>query len=69
MWNTLDNTVGFRFYRRKSLGEGLWVGASKSGLSFGKRGQRLSGSLGRRGPRGSLRIMKGISYLFGGKRR
>jgi hypothetical protein len=61
--------VGFRIYRRKSLGKGLWVGASKSGVSFGRRGKRLSGSVGRRGPGGSLRIMKGLSYLFGRKRR
>jgi hypothetical protein len=62
--------VGFRIYRRKSLGKGLWAGVSKSGVSFGRRGRRLSGSVGRRrGPGGSVRIMKGISYLFGGKRR
>jgi hypothetical protein len=26
--------MGFRLYRRKSLGHGLWAGASKSGLAL-----------------------------------
>jgi hypothetical protein len=54
----------FRFYRRKSLGGGLWVGLSKSGLSAGRRGRRVSGSVGSRGPRGSIRLLKGLSYFF-----
>lgn len=58
-----------RYQRRKSLGGGFWAGLSKSGPSFGRRGKRLSLSVGPRGPRGSFRIMKGLSYLFGGKGR
>jgi hypothetical protein len=54
----------FRFYRRKSLGNGLWAGLSKSGVSVGRRGRRVSGSLGRRGPRVSVRLAKGLSYIF-----
>jgi hypothetical protein len=56
--------MGFRFYRRKSLGRGLWVGLSKSGPSIGRRGQRGSVSVGSRGPGASVRIAKGLSYLF-----
>ena len=54
----------FRFYRRKSLGNGFWVGASKSGLSVGRRGQRGSASVNRRGVGGSVRLMRGLSYMF-----
>jgi len=56
--------VGFRFYRRKSLGSGLWAGVSKSGLSLGKRGRGGSISLNRRGLGGSVRLGKGLSYIF-----
>ncbi len=56
--------MGFRFHRRKSLGNGFWIGLSKSGPSFGRRGRRVSASVSRRGPSGSLRIAKGLSYLF-----
>lgn len=57
--------MGFRFQRRKSLGRGFWVGASKRGPSVGRRGRRGSVSVNRRGAGGSLRILKGLSYLFG----
>jgi hypothetical protein len=60
--------MGFRFYRRKSLGGGFWLGLSKSGLSAGRRGRPASGSLGRRGLGGSIRLAKGLSYLFGRRR-
>jgi Protein of unknown function (DUF4236) len=58
----------FRFYRRKSLGNGLWVGLSKSGLSFGRRGTRVSSSVGSRGSRATVRLAKGLSYVFRPKR-
>jgi hypothetical protein len=54
----------FRFSRRKSLGNGFWIGVSKSGLSGGRRGRRVSVSASRRGPRASVRIAKGLSYIF-----
>jgi hypothetical protein len=54
----------FRFHRRKSLGNGFWVGLSKSGPSIGRRGKRTSVSLGRRGPSFSVRLMKGLSYFL-----
>lgn len=54
----------FRFYRRKSLGNGLWVGLSKRGPSIGRRGRRGSVSLSRRGIGGSIRLMRGLSYVF-----
>ena len=60
--------MGFRYSRRKGLGGGFWAGLSKSGPSFGRRGRRLSLSVGPRGPGGSVRIGKGLSYLFGRRR-
>ncbi len=54
----------FRFARRKSLGNGFWIGLSKSGVSAGRRGRRVSVSASRRGPRASVRIAKGLSYIF-----
>jgi hypothetical protein len=60
--------MGFRFSRRRSLGRGLWVGLSKSGPSVGRRGRRISLSANRRGTGGSVRLLKGLSYLFGRKR-
>jgi len=59
--------MGFRFYRRKSLGNGLWLGMSKSGLSAGRRGKRGSVSTGSRGPGASVRLAKGLSYIFRSK--
>jgi hypothetical protein len=56
--------MAFRFYRRKSLGNGSWIGMSKSGLSAGRRGRRVSASIGSRGPRVSIRLLKGLSYIF-----
>ena len=56
--------MGFRYYRRKSLGGGWWVGMSKSGPSIGRRGRRVSGSLSRRGPSLAVRLAKGLSYVF-----
>ena len=54
----------FRFHRRKSLGRGFWIGLPKSGPSIGRRGTRGSVSLSRRGPSASIRILKGLSYIF-----
>ena len=54
----------FRFSTRKSLGGGFWAGLSKSGPSFGRRGRRGSVSISRRGVAGSIRIMRGLSYVF-----
>ena len=54
----------FRFQRRKFLDNGFWLGLSKSGPSFGRRGKRFSGSFGKRGPSLSVRLGKGLSYVF-----
>jgi hypothetical protein len=54
----------FRYYKRKSLGNGFWVGMSKSGMSAGRRGRHASTSVGPRGPRLSVRLLKGLSYIF-----
>jgi hypothetical protein len=56
--------MGLRFSRRKSVGRGFWVGASKSGVSVGKRGRRVSLSANKRGVGGSLRIARGLSYIL-----
>jgi hypothetical protein len=53
-----------RFSRRTRLGNGFWLGLSTSGLSAGRRGRRGSVSVGPRGPRASVRIAKGLSYVF-----
>ena len=58
----------FRFARRKRLGGGFWVGVSNSGVSAGRRGRRVSASIGRRGPSGSIRLLEGLSYVFRPKR-
>jgi hypothetical protein len=58
----------FRFSRRKSLGGGFWVGVSKSGVSAGRRGRRVSASVGPRGPQASIRLLKGLSYVLRPKR-
>jgi len=65
---TVPSIVAFRIYRRESLGNGHWLGVSKSGLSAGRRGSPVSLSFGRRGLGGSVRLAKGISYLFGRNR-
>ncbi len=54
----------FRFSTRRSLGKGFWVGLSKSGPSLGRRGKRVSLSVSRRGVAGSIRLLKGLSYVF-----
>jgi hypothetical protein len=54
----------FRYSRRKSLGRGLWIGVSTSGVIAGRRGRRVSASIGRRGPNVSVRLAQGLSYLF-----
>ena len=56
--------MGFRYSRRKSLGKGFWIGMSKSGPSIGRRGRRGSVSLSRRGLSASVRLLKGLSYVF-----
>jgi hypothetical protein len=58
----------FRFSRRKSLGNGFWVGISRSGVSAGRRGKRFSASVSRRGPRASVRLLKGLSYVWRARR-
>jgi hypothetical protein len=53
----------FRFYRRKSLGNGWRVGLGKTGPSIGRRGKRVSGSVSRRGPGVSVRLAMGLSWF------
>jgi len=57
----------FRYYRRMSLGNGFWMGLSKSGPSIGRRGKRVSASWGSRGLSASVGLMKGLSYMFRGR--
>jgi hypothetical protein len=56
--------MGLRYHRRDSLGKGFWLGMSKSGPSVGTRGKRVSVSMSKRGPSLSVRLMKGLSYVF-----
>jgi hypothetical protein len=58
----------FRFSWRKGLGGGFWVGLSKGGVTAGRRGRRVSISVGRRGPQASVRLLEGLSYAFRPKR-
>ena len=53
-----------RFSRRKSLGGGFWLGLSKFGISGGRRGHRISTSAGSGGMSVSVRLAKGLSYVF-----
>jgi hypothetical protein len=46
----------------------LWAGLSKSGVSVGRRGRFGSASINRRGLGGSVRLGKGMSYIFRRKR-
>jgi hypothetical protein len=55
--------VPFRFHRRRNLGKGFWVGLSKSGISAGRRGKRVSVSANRRGAGFSVKLLKGLSYF------
>ena len=57
---SLPFEVWFPFYRRKSLGTGLWAGLSKSGVSFGRPRRYGSASVGRREVGGSVRLDKGL---------
>ena len=54
----------FRFSTRKSLGKGFFVGLSRSGPSVGRRGRRGTVSVGRHGITGSVRLLRGLSYVF-----
>ena len=54
----------FRFYRRMSLGKGLWVGLSKSGPSVGRRARRVSVSASSRGPSLAVKLARGLSYVW-----
>jgi len=59
--------MGLRY--RKGVGGGFWGGLSSGGPSAGRKGRRLSWSVGGRGVRGSVRLLPGLSYRFGRKRR
>lgn len=52
----------FQYRKRKSLGKGVGLNLSKSGVSVSKRGKRGSVTMGRKGPSASVRIMKGLSW-------
>jgi len=58
--------MGLIFRKRVKLDDDTSVNVSKSGASVSKRFGRLA--VNSRG-RGSFRIMPGLSFRFGGKRR
>jgi hypothetical protein len=53
--------MGFVFRSRKRIGKGRYLNLSKSGASVSQRVGRVS--LSSRG-RGSIRLLKGLSYRF-----
>lgn len=57
--------MGLRINRRIGLGKGASLNLGKRGVSVTKRGMRGSVGFGRAGGRGSVRIMRGVSWLFG----
>jgi hypothetical protein len=57
--------MGFRYYRRKGLGNRLLDRRIELGLSAGRRGKRVFASYGCRDLGASVRLAKGLSYLFG----
>lgn len=57
--------MSFRVNRRVPLGKGTYVNLGKRGVSAGRRGKHGSLSVGPKGPGGSVRVMRGISWLFG----
>ncbi len=57
--------MGFRINRRVKLGKGLSANVGRSGVSVSKRGKR--GSVNSRGT-GSVRLVRGVSWLFGKRR-
>lgn len=61
--------MGFRVNRRISVGKGVSVNLGKRGVGVGKRGKHGSVSTNTRGGRGgSIRIMRGVSWVFGKRR-
>lgn len=57
--------MGFRVNKRVGLGGGKSVNLGKSGASVSKRTSAGSIGLGKSGPRGSVRVAKGISWTWG----
>lgn len=61
--------MGLRITRRFSLGGGKHVTVSKTGVSVGRRGRRGSVSANTRGGAGgSIRLLRGVSWMFGRRR-
>lgn len=58
--------MGFRYRRRLRLGRGQWLNVSKRGASVSKRAGRVT--VNSRGG-GSVRILPGLSFRFGRRRR
>lgn len=57
--------MGLRLNKRVKIGRGLTANIGKSGVSVSKRGNR--GSVNSRGT-GSVRLMRGVSWMFGKRR-
>ena len=61
--------MAFRVNKRFSVGKGVSVGVGKTGVSVSKRTRAGSvGANSRGGAGGSLRLMRGVSWLFGKRR-
>jgi hypothetical protein len=54
-----------RDQRESEQAAAFWVGVSKHGVSGGPAWKaRFSASIGRQGPRASVRLLKGLAYIF-----
>lgn len=60
--------MSIRVSKRFRVAKGVGVNVSKGGVSVSKRTGRGSVGVGRGGVRGSVRVMPGISWLWGKRR-
>lgn len=61
--------MGLRINRRFTVAKGISVGVGKRGMSVSKRGKHGSvGGNSRGGRTGSVRLLRGVSWMFGKRR-
>jgi hypothetical protein len=56
--------MGLRYQRRKNLRGGMFVTLGMRGPRIGVRRGRATGSIGASGPSFTVRLARGLSYLF-----
>ncbi len=57
--------MGLRIQKRINAGKGRSVNLSKTGVSVSNRSDRGSVGVSRRGVHGGVRLMRGVSWLWG----